>query len=251
MSLEVHGDSISDPSIADIELEEVNLQIAEEKDLEKAQQENYNNHRLGSSNLVAKQKDEIAEAIGQVSQGKQEPTVSCVQTDFSKIIEDIEKMEPKKPANINLGLKVLQTGTKKFDQIDTNLRRVADLVKKDEETISLLLNLKKNLNALPHDAKMHELSEDIIDLIGQLQDLDVDLLKLEEENKTISKEQLIELKAQADSFTSKIRTHEQSLFTEMTTTLTDRAALLETLKATIKSYSRLIESIVEKTGRQS
>jgi hypothetical protein len=122
------------------------------------------------------------------------------------------------------------------------LKQTENDTKTQLQIIDQLLDLSSELAALK-DTDKHELSAKMQLVVDDLKDKGVDLLK--GDSKTITKEQLIELKSAIGSRVDKCRTEVQQIFTKMQNIIQNMMSVNDSGKRMISEFVQLLRTITK------
>ena len=120
------------------------------------------------------------------------------------------------------------------------LRGTEEETSKHLQAIDQLLDLSADLAALPEKEK-HEISDKMQEILKQLKEKGIDLLK--GDSKQITKEQLIELKSAIGSHVDKSRTIVQQIFTKMQNIIQNMMSVNDSGKRIISEFTQLLRTI--------
>lgn len=147
----------------------------------------------------------------------------------------------------NIGLKMLQAGLKvekfKSGEIVKNINEVSDI----QKTIDQLIDLsgKFAIHADTEDEK--KISPEIRSLCDSLKEKGIDILP--ENEIKVTRERIVELKAQVSAHTDRLKTDLQKKFTtEIQVKIQEIQSILECLKTIEKYVDRLHSNIIQRSG---
>jgi|GEM_PF-5276013 len=171
--------------------------------------------------------------------------------EIGDVLENIEneKTENKPPLEkVNLCEKLLnEVGIPKLQDMDRELKELADFVEEKNQQREDILNLQNELSNGP-DSKdsTYTLSDRALEKIASLEESGIELLKLDPEQKEISIVQYTELKAQIKDVMSNLQIKQQTtMTTKINPLLTEKNVLLETLKTILRIWTRLVDTLVQ------
>jgi len=141
----------------------------------------------------------------------------------------------------NLAWEALQAALKSEAASIGKLNGMNSEVQKKEQIISTLLDLTKELNTLPKSDKM-ELSEKTKAILSDLKEKGIDLW---DEKKTLTKQDLTELKSAIGARIDQSKTQINQIFTKIQTTIQLMTSINNIAKETSQLHTRLIRTILQ------
>lgn len=141
----------------------------------------------------------------------------------------------------NLAWGALQAALKSEAASINKLNGMNGEVQKKEQLISTLLDLTKELNTLPKSDKM-ELSEKTKAILSDLKEKGIDLW---DEKKTLTKQDLTELKSAIGARIDQSKTQINQIFTKIQTAIQLMTSINNIAKETSQLHTRLIRTILQ------
>ena len=140
---------------------------------------------------------------------------------------------------------VLNAGAEYEKWSTVQLKEMEDSSNAIIDTIELLLDLSREASAL--DSENPKPSEKFSSILKNLKERGIQLLN--DDGKTLNKEQLSTLKATLGSHIEKAKTKVQQIFTKMQTVVQNMTSVNDTIKKIINDFSDLIRKIIENAKR--
>ena len=146
----------------------------------------------------------------------------------------------------NLAWEAIKAGLAKEEISNRQLNGYIQEAEKHQKDIDLLLNFSAELTG--HKEDIAEMSEKMKQLLSELKDRGIDLVKGADQ--TLNKEKIAELKSLASSRVDQLRSNVQILFTtKIQVQIQSIGAIMETLKDIIRNNTKLISTANRLPGR--
>ena len=140
---------------------------------------------------------------------------------------------------------VLNAGSEYEKWSTIQLKEMEDSSNSIIDTIELLLDLSREASAL--DSENPKPSEKFSSILKNLKEKGIQLLN--DDGKTLNKEQLSTLKSSLGSHIEKAKTKVQQVFSKMQTVVQNMTSVNDTIKKIINDFSDLIRKIIENAKR--
>ncbi|EKE07727.1 MAG: hypothetical protein ACD_17C00543G0003 [uncultured bacterium] len=145
-----------------------------------------------------------------------------------------------------LAWEAVQLSLAKEKQLNEKMNGHIEEAGKIQKNIDLLLDL--NALLIPLKKESNEVSQELKNLLGELKERGIDLWK--NDGKTLSKEDIAQLKSLSSAQTDKLRSNLQILFTTQINDCVHKIqAILEACKNIIRENSQLMRHILEQSKR--
>ncbi|MBI5272846.1 MAG: hypothetical protein HY861_02550 [Chlamydiia bacterium] len=145
----------------------------------------------------------------------------------------------------NIPLAAVQLGLAKEQMETRKIQELSKAVKQDLAVSNLLLTLSSSLTALPSDKSSHAITDKIRSSVIELEKHGISL-PISSDTKTITKEQLTEIKASISEHNSRLRSQIQStVSTEIQPTLTRLQSMMNTLSEILRATRRESDTFIK------